>query len=411
MITNDHDPHGGSGMGGGAPRVGRAGGGARRARACPSRGAAARRARRGLAGAGHGAVLRVRRARRRLTPRQTEERLRVARALEGLPKASAALAGGRIHFTALRELSRVLTPETEAEWLTASEGKSVGEIEKLVSGRRVGDRPGDRPRAEARRHRIVLEVSAETFAAYRQAQAKMRLDADARLTEEEGLLLMARTVLAGPADSGRSNYQIHVTRCDACGGTTHDARGQAVAVDAAVAELADCDAQRVDDAGRATQDIPPATRRAVVRRQHGRCAVPGCRQAVFTDVHHIRLRSEGGTHDPDNLMLVCAAHHGSVHRGQLTIDGNWSAGLRFTHADGSAYGAPARPRVAVMLSDVHQALTGLGFKEREARWMVAELRPQVGEDGTMSLEQAIRRALAVWRTRRAEHGSAAPMAA
>ncbi|HKA88059.1 MAG TPA: HNH endonuclease [Haliangiales bacterium] len=344
-----------------------------------------------------------------LTPRQTEERLRVARALERLPETSAALAGGRVHFTAVRELTRVLAPETEAEWLAASEGKSVGEIETLVSGRRVGDRPGDRPRAEARRHRIVLEVSAETFAAYREAQAKMRQDADARLTEEEGLLLMARTVLAGPADSGRSNYQIHVTRCDACGRTTHDARGQAVAVEAVVAELADCDAQRVDEAGRATQDIPPTTRRAVVRRQHGRCAVPGCRHAVFTDVHHIRLRSEGGTHDPDNLILLCAVHHGAVHRGAVSIYGSWSTGLRFTHADGSTYGAPARPRVASLLCDVHQALTGLGFKDREARWMVAELRPQVGEDGTLSLEQAIRRALAAWRTRRAENGLAAPM--
>src|SRR5262249_19797835 len=329
------------------------------------------------------------------TARQSEGRLRVARALERLPKTSAALAGGRIHFTALRELSRVLTPETEAEWLTASEGKSVGEIEKLVSGRRVGDRPGDRPRAEARRHRIVLEVSAETFAAYRQAQAKMRLDADAPLTAEGGLRRLAGPVRAVTAECGRSNYQIDVPGCDACGRTTHDAGGQAVAVDAAVAELADCDAQRVDGAGRATQDIPPATRRAVVRRQHGRCAVPGCRHAVFTDVHHIRLRSEGGPHDPDNLILLCARHHGAVHRGGLEIDGTWSTGLRFTHADGSRYGAPARPRVASLLSDVHRALTGLGFKDREARWMVAELRPQVGEHGTVSLEEAIRRALAI----------------
>src|SRR5262249_8573705 len=156
------------------------------------------------------------------------ERLRVARALERLPETSAALAGGRGHFTAVRELTRVLAPETAAEGLTASEGKSVGGDETPRSGRRGGRRPGGRARGPTRRHRIVLDVSAETFAAYREAQAKMRRDADARLTEEEGLLLMARTVLAGPADSGRSNYQIHVTRCDACGRTTHDARGQAV---------------------------------------------------------------------------------------------------------------------------------------------------------------------------------------
>jgi hypothetical protein len=332
-----------------------------------------------------------------LTPRQTEERLRVALALEGLPRTSERLAEGHVHFSAVRELTRVSAPETEIEWLAAAEGKSVGEIEKLVSGRRAGDRPVDPVRAEARRHTIVLEVSAETYATYREAQARMRQGTDARMTEEEGLLLMARSVLGGPSDPGRASYQIHMTRCEACGTMTQDGRGQAVVIEPAIAELAECDAQKVDDAGKARQDVPPATRRLVVRRQHGRCAVPGCRNALFTDVHHIRLRSEGGTHDPDNLMVACAMHHGALHRGALAVEGAWSTGLRFLHADGSAYGGPANPRAAVILTEVHQALTGLGFKEREARWMVKEICPHVGADVTVSLEQAIRRALAVWR--------------
>jgi hypothetical protein len=329
-----------------------------------------------------------------LTPRQTEERLRVALSLEELPRASSALAEGRVHFTALRELTRVIAPDTETEWLAVAEGKSVGEIEKLVAGQRTGDRPDDPPRAEARRHTIVLEVSAETFATYREAQAKIRKDANARLTEEDGLLLMARAILGGPSDSGRSSYQIHLTRCDACATMTMDGRGQAVVVEPAIAELAACDAQVVDDSGKARQAIPPATRRLVMRRQHGRCAVPGCRHSLFTDVHHVRLRSEGGTHDADNLVVLCAAHHGALHRGAIVVEGTWSTGLRFLHADGSAYGAPAHPRAVAILADVHLALTGLGFKDREARWMVKEICPHVGAD---SLEQAIRRALAVWR--------------
>ncbi|HKA90131.1 MAG TPA: HNH endonuclease signature motif containing protein [Haliangiales bacterium] len=333
-----------------------------------------------------------------LTPRQTEERLRVATALEGLPRAATALAEGRVHFTAMRELTRVLAPDTEAEWLVAADGRSVGEIEEMVSGRRVGDRPSDPARAEARRHRIVLEVSAETFAIYREAQAKMHQDG---LTEEEGVTRMARAVLGGPADPGRSNYQIHITRCDACGRATQDARGRAVVVEEAIAEMAECDAQRVDDAGRATQDITPATRRLVVRRQHGKCAVPGCRAAVFTDVHHLRLRSEGGSHNAENLVLLCEAHHAAAHRGAIVVDGSWSAGLTFRHADGSAYGAPARPSAAAILSDVHVALTGMGFKDREARWMVGQVRPHMGGDGKVGLVEAIRRALGAWRERAA----------
>src|SRR5262249_28672596 len=83
-----------------------------------------------------------------LTPRQTEERLRVARALERLPETSAALAGGRGPFTAVRELTRVLAPETEAEGLAGAGGEggrgggeavARGARRRAGRGRRRGD--------------------------------------------------------------------------------------------------------------------------------------------------------------------------------------------------------------------------------------------------------------------------------
>jgi hypothetical protein len=273
-----------------------------------------------------------------LSPRQTEERLRVALALEHLPLTSATLGAGGLHYSAVRELTRVVVPNTESEWLTAVEGKSVSEIQELVAGRRPGDHPGDPPKAEARRHTIILEVSAETYATYREAQAKVRRDTDAKLTEEEGLLLMARAVLGGPTDPGRSPFQIRMSVCASCGDATQDARGRGVQVEASVAEAAACDAQRVDGEGRATQDVPPKLRRIVMARQRGTCAVPGCRNAVFTEVHHVRPRSEGGPHALDNLIVLCAVHHGAVHRGTLRVRGSWSKGLRFNHADGRPYG-------------------------------------------------------------------------
>jgi len=327
-----------------------------------------------------------------LRPRQTEERLRVAHALEKLPELSTALAEGRRHFSAVRELSRVASPETEHEWLDVTEGMAVGEIEKMVAGRRPGDRPDDPPSDEARRHTVILELPAETYALYREAQAKIRRDTDERLTEEEGLLLMARTVLGGPDDAGRSSYQVRVTQCESCGRATVEGRGQAVTVEPAIAELTACDAQRIEDNGKATQDIPPMTRRLVVRRHNGRCAVPGCRNAQFVDVHHVQLRSEGGRHDADNLTVLCGSHHAAVHRGALLVEGSWSAGLIFRHADGSRYGGPADPRAAAILSDVHQALTGMGFKEGQARAIVTTVRPHVGASTTVTdvLRHALR---------------------
>jgi hypothetical protein len=335
-----------------------------------------------------------------LSPRQTEERLRVSQALEDLPRLSSTLAEGRLPFSAVRELTRVVTPQTEEAWLEAAAGKSVPEIERLVAGHKPGDEPDDPPQPEARRHRIILDVSADTYATYREAQAMVRRDTEDKLTEEDGLLLMCRAVLAGPADPGRSSYQIQMTLCEACGRATQDGRGQEIPVDATAAELAQCDAQRLDKTGKATQDIPPATRRLVMRRHHGRCAVPGCRNSRFTDVHHVHLRSEGGTHDPENLLCMCSVHHMAVHRGALLIEGTWATGLTFRHADGSSYGAPASPHAAAILSDVHQALTGLGFKEREARRMVETVRPQLGADATTV--DAVRCALRGWQ-------AAAPM--
>src|SRR6187401_333277 len=52
-----------------------------------------------------------------LNPRQTEERLRVGRALAALPLLDAALASGELAWCAIREITRVAPIQTEAAWL------------------------------------------------------------------------------------------------------------------------------------------------------------------------------------------------------------------------------------------------------------------------------------------------------
>jgi hypothetical protein len=66
--------------------------------------------------------------------RLVQEKLRVAAALEELPLLSGALEHGRLSFSAVRELSRVAATATEEAWLEAAQGKSVRELEELVSG-------------------------------------------------------------------------------------------------------------------------------------------------------------------------------------------------------------------------------------------------------------------------------------
>ena len=333
-----------------------------------------------------------------LRPRQTEERLRVAAALEELPLLEAALSEGHLHYSAVRELTRVVEPDTEEAWIEAVKGKTVNEIAGMVASRDPGDLPEDPERNEARRHRLVLEVSAETYATYREAQAKLRRDSDTSLTEEDGLLLMARAVLGGPGDAGRSSYQIRMTQCATCLATEQEGKGAAVPVEAVVAAMAGCDAQRYEGTEAATQEIPPATRRFVVARQNSRCAVPGCSIAIFTDLHHVTFRSEGGTHDSDGLVLLCSAHHRAVHRGKLRIEGTWSRGLHFRHADGSVYGnlAEADAHRAKVLADVHVTLCTMGFKDREARKLTDAVCPRAGAN--LGFEEALRAALLAWRS-------------
>src|SRR5262245_28911028 len=76
-------------------------------------------------------------------PRLATERLRVAEALARLPALRDALAANALSWSAVRELSRVAIPATEAEWIACARGKSVRQVEEMVSGRRAGDRPSD----------------------------------------------------------------------------------------------------------------------------------------------------------------------------------------------------------------------------------------------------------------------------
>jgi hypothetical protein len=335
-------------------------------------------------------------------PRVTEEKLRAAQALESLPEMNRALRDGELTWSAARELTRVATPRTEREWLGAAFGKTVRQVERLVSGRKLGDRPGDPPRPEARRHVLHFDVSAETFATFREAVAHLRRKSEQPLDDDALLLLMAREILQGPSDEGRASYQLAVTTCDRCAQGFQQGAGELLLVEPAIVDMVRCDAQelgRVADphvGGRATQAIPPALRRRVMRRDRGRCVVSGCRHGTFLDVHHLIARSECGTHTLDNLITLCAGHHRALHHGRLAIEGTPSTGLVFRHADGSAFGTVIDAARSDVNQKVFSALTGQGFSEKQARAALARVS---GNTEARTCEQVLRSTL-LWLTRK-----------
>ena len=331
-------------------------------------------------------------------PRATEERLRVAEALENLPELAGALQSGTLSWTAVRELSRVATTDTEREWLEAAQGRTVREVEALVSGHRPGDTPTEPKDPALQKHALHFEVTAETLALFRQATEKLRREAGHALDDDSVLLMLAREILGGPKDLGRANYQIAVSVCSACGQGAMRANGEGIPVLPEVIERAECDAQKIDmsqsthvgQPPRATQQIPPALRRSIWQRdQH--CIVPGCRHSQC-DLHHLEFRVDGGEHSERNVCLVCPAHHRAIHQGRLVVEGDMLTGLSFHHADGSRYGQPLSLKAADHAARAFQALIHMGFRAKETRRALDRIRARGDSDLTLQewLQQALR---------------------
>lgn len=86
-------------------------------------------------------------------------------------------------------------------------------------------------------------------------------------------------------------------------------------------------------AGRSTRTINRRLRRALEHR-YPTCAIPGCDATRGLHAHHIVHWEHGGPTDLNNLVLLCAYHHRSHHRGTITITGP-ASNLTVTDADGN----------------------------------------------------------------------------
>lgn len=76
---------------------------------------------------------------------------------------------------------------------------------------------------------------------------------------------------------------------------------------------------QVHDVGRKTRTINAGLRRMLVARDGG-CAFPGCtRPPKHCEAHHVRMWSEGGETNLDNLTLLCRRHHDLVHHSEWQI--------------------------------------------------------------------------------------------
>ncbi|MBI4730340.1 MAG: hypothetical protein HY775_12725 [Acidobacteria bacterium] len=220
-----------------------------------------------------------------LEGRQTEERLRVARALAQLPLFDRALGSCKLCFSAVRELSRVASRQTKQAWLDWATGRPSRQIEEAVAARRPGDGPQDRAEPSRVKHRLRFEVRAETMALFRDLEAAVRADLGGRVDDDTLLFEVARRALGGPGDEGRSSYQIALSRCEECGRASIEAGGRSHPVDEVVAEMAACDSQELGAVGgdrsrcphvgaKTTGPHAPAAAAAGAHRRRARQTIP-----------------------------------------------------------------------------------------------------------------------------------------
>ncbi len=89
------------------------------------------------------------------------------------------------------------------------------------------------------------------------------------------------------------------------------------------------------DQKRARRSPTEAQRREIARRDKG-CRFPGCSFTDFTQVHHVKLWTDGGETNQDNLLTLCGRHHRAVHELGWSVTGHCDEMITFTGPHGHA---------------------------------------------------------------------------
>ena len=305
-----------------------------------------------------------------IDPRSAREHVRVARALENLPLAHEGFRCGELSYSKVRAITRIATPEIEAELVEMARFATAAQLERLVRGYR---RAVSLESAEAAhrdrflrceweedgslcvRGRLAPEDGALFLKAIEAGREAIREREERNSAATQGgsaepgppqpvndadaLMEVAEGSLAGgppPRPAGeRHQVVIHAEgQVLAAGGEAPGCRiedGPAICSESA-RRLA-CDASLVS-VGRKTRVVPPAMRRALDARDEGRCRFPGCENRRWVDAHHIVHWARGGETKLGNLVLLCSRHHRLVHEGGFSLARKPDGELVFRRPDG-----------------------------------------------------------------------------
>jgi len=305
------------------------------------------------------------------------EKVRVARALENLPKISAAMASGMLSYSKAREITRVGNPANEDYLLSIAEHGTAAHVERLVrayrrcqeaeelsrekrqqQNRRVSFRHDDDgslilichlPAETGALVMKALDIAVEGVPMYEDVPAGTsrevvpfrvrRADALARVAES----YLAHDVLESPG-TDRQQIVVHVAAetlrnrsagcCELEHGPSISAEtARRLSCDASVVALMEDENGEPLNVGRKTRAVSAPLRRLLTARDKG-CRFPGCANARYIDMHHIKHWANGGETRPSNLVSLCRFHHRAVHEGGFDVQILDDGAFRFVNSRG-----------------------------------------------------------------------------
>jgi hypothetical protein len=295
-------------------------------------------------------------ARYRLAWGTAREWVRVAHAIQRLPRISEAYASARLSWDQLRPLTRFATPETDPEW-----------AEKAPDLRPAG------LWREARRHervraREAQEIHRERYLWLSWDQERPVLWLEGKLPAEQGAAVeaalgrRAEQVPGDPDAADLSGARLADALVELTAGGPQPATvvvhagaevlareepdhgpwlsetegGHRLASES-VRRLA-CDSRiewvlesdgRPVGIGRQGRAVPDYVLRILRHRDGGTCRFPGCDRKRWLHAHHLVHWADGGATNLGNLVLLCHAHHRLIHEGGWRTTGHPARDLRF----------------------------------------------------------------------------------
>lgn len=358
-----------------------------------------------------------------MTAGPARERVRVARALRSMPTTDRLFGEGRLTYSKVRELTRLVGQMDEEKLCELALNMTASQLARTVGAyRRV---PGNRKRAEDRTRltwrdnhdgSCTLSVTLPTEEA---ARLRTALDAATEKvepnesidepieqsylrTQVDALLELADHYLDDHADHDRDDDNhlvvVQVSAESLAGeipenvpaGTSHipgvgAVEGATAARLACTGRIVGALVDRHGDVlhlGRTRRNASRAQRRAMRVRDGGVCQYPGCTRTRRLIPHHIVSWAFGGKTDLENLVSLCHHHHVCVHEGGITVHREGS-GWVFRHPDGRPVRAPGDPWVPTPLrnddiepadASVFPQHAGEGFQLAECVRVLFDLR-------------------------------------